>query len=171
MLNAIIGESSIDISKHELDKIKVSVIINTYNRYESLLLSIESVKQQTHKNIEIIVVNDKSTQKQYSALKHPEGIKWVDLEKSSREVCGFPSLGYTRNAGISHATGEYIAVLDDDDVWMPQKISKQLLSMIENGVDMSCTEGYIGDSYYNPQKNYPLYYGSYFKKFCKNFFP
>jgi glycosyltransferase involved in cell wall biosynthesis len=149
---------------------KVSAIINTFNRYKPLQKAIESVQNQTHSNIEIIVVNDKSTQKEYYQAKRPEGVIWIDAEKSSREVFGFPSLGYSRNIGIFHATGDYIAVLDDDDIWMPEKIATQLSAMIKRECKMSCTEGYMGDSSYNQNKRYPLYYKEYYSNFCRDFF-
>ncbi|MBB5394631.1 glycosyltransferase family 2 protein [Mucilaginibacter sp. AK015] len=170
MLAADIAVEDQKANGHQIRKIKVSVIINTYNRYKSLLRSIESVVGQTHKNIEIIVVDDRSTDRKYLKHKHTANIKWIVLDRSSREVCGFPCLGYTRNAGISHATGDYIAFLDDDDIWMPQKISVQLNEMMRHGVQMSCTEGFMGDSYFKPQRAYPLYYKTYYEKFCRNFF-
>jgi glycosyltransferase involved in cell wall biosynthesis len=151
-------------------KLKVSAIINTFNRYEPLQKAIESVKNQTHPNIEIIVVNDKSTQKQYSKAKRPDGVIWIDVEKSSREIFGFPSLGFTRNIGIKNATGDYIAVLDDDDIWMPEKIELQLSAMLKSGCKMSSTEGLMGNSFYDPNKNYPLYNKEFYAEFFRDFF-
>lgn len=155
----------------DTDSIKVSAIICTYNRYYSLLKSIASIQKQTHSNIEIIIVNDKSEEKKYYNYNRPHAsnIKWIDLSISSVEKFGFPSLGYTRNVGIAEAKGEYIAFLDDDDIWMPEKIKLQLEAVLENNSSMSCTEAYIGDSVYK-KKNYPLYYAEYYKEFCRTFF-
>jgi glycosyltransferase involved in cell wall biosynthesis len=149
---------------------KVSAIITTFNRYNSLQRSIESVKNQTYPNVEIIVVNDKSTQKQYYKNKRPEGVIWIDVEKSSREAIGFPSPGYSLNVGISRASGDYIAVLDDDDIWMPEKIAVQLSAMLKSRCKISSTEGYMGDSYYNSKKKYPLYHKEFYADYCKDFF-
>lgn len=153
----------------DISKIKVSAIINTHNRYEQFILAVNSVKKQTHENIEIIVVDDNSEDERYHSAR-PDGIKWIGLDKSSREIFGFPSLGYVRNIGISAAQGEYIALLDDDDVWLPDKIKLQLTTMIKKGFVISCTEGLMGDSMYNPNKKYPIYHAEFYENFCKSFF-
>ena len=101
---------------------KVSVIIPTYNRFNYLLNTIESIKQQTYKNIEIIVVNDCSTEKEYYLYdwnKHNIIIK--HLEKNSKNRFGYACAGFVRNKGIELATGKYIAFCDDDDIWFPKK--------------------------------------------------
>lgn len=155
----------------DINCIKVSAIITTYNRYPALMKAIESVKQQTHSNIEIIVVNDKSESEQYyDKVCDDINITWIDLEKSSREVLGFPSSGYVRNIGIAEAKGDYIAFLDDDDFWMPDKICIQLSAMVNEGWIMSCTEGYMGDSLYDERKKYPVYHAEYFQQYCDKFF-
>ena len=153
----------------DISSIKVSAIIITYNRYHALMNAIESVKRQTHRNIEIIVVNDKSDSEEYYSKAHND-VKWIDLERSSREACGFPSCGYVRNMGIAEAQGDYVAFLDDDDLWMPEKIRTQLSAMVKEGWVMSCTEGYMGDSFYDEKKKYPIYHAEHYEKYCERFF-
>lgn len=134
----------------------VSVIIPTYNRFHFLLNAIESVKNQTYKNIEIIVVNDKSTQSDYYTYNF-EGCTIIHLDKNSREIFGYPCAGYVRNRGIVKAKGKYVAFLDDDDVFLPHKIEIQINEMKEKNYIMSCTEGYWGQGVYDKNQKYPLY--------------
>ena len=135
---------------------KVSVIIPTYNRFKYLLNTIKSIQEQTYKNIEIIVINDKSTQQEYYTHDW-SGIVFINLEKGSRDVIGHPCAAYVRNQGISQATGDYIAFCDDDDIWLPTKIDTQLKAMKETNCRMSCTEGLYGEGPYNPSKNFLKY--------------
>ena len=101
---------------------KVSVIIATYNRYDSLLTAIESVKNQTYGNIELIVVNDASSDDRYYSLEE-NGFKLIHLEKNSKDLFGYPCAGYVRRIGIESATGDYISILDDDDLFFDVKLS------------------------------------------------
>ena len=87
---------------------KVSVIIPTYNRFKYLLNTIKSVKEQSYPNIEIIVVNDKSIQKEYYDYDwESNNIKMIHLEKNSKEIFGYPCAGYVRNKGIELSSGKY----------------------------------------------------------------
>lgn len=141
-----------------LNDILVSVIIPTFNRYEFLMVAIDSVKKQTHKNIEIIVINDKSTDEQYNNILDDKLIL-INLETNSKSVVGKPCAGYVRNFGLKIARGEYIAFLDDDDYWFPEKIETQLKAMIKNNTMMACSDGYKGIGMYNKSKfnEYKLY--------------
>ena len=78
---------------------KVSVIIPSYNRFKCLLDAIESVKKQTHSNIEIIIINDNSIEQSYYTYNF-EGCKVIHLQKNSKEVFGYVSVNYVRNQGI-----------------------------------------------------------------------
>ena len=134
---------------------KVSVIIPSYNRFEELLNAITSIKKQTYKNIEIIVVNDKSSQKEYYNYDWAkENIKIIHLNKNTRSIFGYPCAGYVRNLGIKIADGKYIAFCDDDDIWFPKKIEIQLEAMKKTGCKMSSTDGLIGIGKYNSKKSY-----------------
>jgi teichuronic acid biosynthesis glycosyltransferase TuaG len=141
---------------------KVSVIIPTYNRFKYLINAIDSVKNQTHKSIEIIIINDCSTEKEYYEYDFKE-IKIIHLPKNSFSIIGYPCPAYVRNEGIKIATGKYIAFLDDDDIWFPNKLELQINAMIKENVKMSCTDGLIGNGIYeknviyckyNAEKNY-----------------
>jgi glycosyltransferase involved in cell wall biosynthesis len=135
---------------------KVSVIISTYNRFIYLMNCIKSIQNQTYKNIEIIVVNDCSTDKQYYDYDWND-IKIIHLTKNSKNIFGYVSCGYVRNQGIAIATGKYIAFCDDDDIWFPNKIDLQLDAIKTTNCKMSSTEGLIGHGVYDPTKIYSKY--------------
>ena len=101
------------------DNIKVSVIIPTFNSGAYLNEAINSVLNQTYSPIEIIVVNDGSTDSTDNILREYLN----DIKYLSQENLGPAS---ARNLGIKHAKGEYIAFLDADDIWLPEKIEKQV---------------------------------------------
>ena len=143
----------------------VSVVIASYNRFGYLLNAIKSVQEQTYKNIEIIVVNDCSFQKEYVDYKFADNITVLHREVNSRREFGYANLGHVRNQGMKIATGKYIAILDDDDYWLPTKIEKQLEEMEKNDCGFSCTKALIdekgwrgeGGSYDITKKYHPIY--------------
>ena len=137
----------------------VSVIIPTYNRFKYLLNAINSVKNQTYENIELIVVNDCSTQKEYYEFNWKEyGVTMIHLKQNSKAKFGFTCAGYVRNKGIVETKGKYIAFCDDDDIWFPYKIELQLIAMKESECKMSSTDGFKGKGVYNSSKNYDIIY-------------
>jgi teichuronic acid biosynthesis glycosyltransferase TuaG len=138
-----------------MDMALVSVIIPTYNRFKYLLNTINSVKKQTYKNIEIIVVNDNSIQKEYYEYDWKKNnIIIKHLENNSKSIFGYPCAGYVRNKGIEISSGKYIAFCDDDDIWFSKKIETQLKRMKETGCKMSSTEGLGGNGIYDIKKKY-----------------
>lgn len=102
----------------------VSVIIPTYNRAAFVAKAVESVLNQTYKRMEIIVVDDGSTDNTYEALKRYEGrIRYIYQQRSERSRA--------RNRGFRHSRGDYIAFLDSDDLWLPTKIKRQVRIFLE----------------------------------------
>lgn len=99
---------------------KVSAIITTHNRINLLKRAIDSVLSQTYDNIECIVVSDASCDgtDEY-CLTLP--VKFIAIPKEESK-----GGNYARNQGIKAAQGEYVAFLDDDDYWKPEKIAKQV---------------------------------------------
>jgi hypothetical protein len=96
----------------------VSVIIPTYNRLEFLKQAIHSVESQTYPRIELIIIDDGSTdgtRSYISSLKH---------QAHSISHSGKP--GHVRNKGMEYAHGVYIAFLDSDDLWKEEKVKKQM---------------------------------------------
>jgi len=141
----------------------VSVIIATYNRFPYLLNAINSVKSQTYKNIEIIVVNDNSSEEAYYTFdfkkRFGDNFYIVHLPRNSKDIYGFPVPGgHQRNIGMNLAKGKFIAFLDDDDIFLPSKIEKQIIAMKKTACLISCTEGYIGNGVYDADKKYNIYH-------------
>lgn len=103
----------------------VSVIIPLYNRENTIQRAIDSVLNQTYTNIEILVVDDGSTDKSVQMLD-----KYRDDERV-KVFCQETNKGANaaRNRGIRESVGEYIAFHDSDDEWLPDKLEKQLRTM------------------------------------------
>lgn len=97
----------------------VSVIIPTYNRADLVVQAVESVVNQTYKKIEIVVVDDGSTDNTCEVVKkYQDKIKYIYQERSERSKA--------RNRGFGCSRGDYVAFLDSDDLWLPTKIEKQV---------------------------------------------
>lgn len=144
---------------------KVSVVIPTFNRFNYLLNTIKSVKSQTFENIEIIVVNDCSSEKEYYEYNWEENnIHIIHLPENTKKKFGYACASYVRNKGIENSNGEYIAFCDDDDIWFPNKLELQIHAMKENNCKMSSTEGLIGAGPYDKNRKYKKYNSEYFFK-------
>jgi len=107
---------------------RVSVVIPTFNRATLVERAIDSVLGQTHSAFEIIVVDDGSTDNTSATLRNKYSDKLVVFQQSNRGVSA------ARNVGIAHATGNWIALLDSDDEWLPSKLAQQL-ALIKNHTD------------------------------------
>lgn len=137
---------------------KVSVVIPTFNRFKFLLNTIKSIKEQTYTDIEIIVVNDCSTEPEYYQYDWKENnISIIHLQENTRNTFGFACAGFVRNKGIEISSGKYIGFCDDDDIWLPTKIELQLKAMKETGCKMSSTDGLIGIGAYDSTQTYNRY--------------
>lgn len=113
----------------------VSIIMPSYNTGRFIAETIESVLAQTYENWEIILVDDCSTDNTDEAvapfLCDPR-IKYIKNEKNS-------GAAVSRNRALREATGKWIAFLDSDDLWSPDKLEKQISFMEENGYHFSYT--------------------------------
>lgn len=97
---------------------KVSVIIPTYNRASLLELAIQSVLEQTFRDFELIIVDDASTDDTSSVvLKYQERIRHFRHQKNNGRATA-------RNKGLEMARGEYVAWLDSDDLWKPDRLER-----------------------------------------------
>jgi len=117
----------------------VSIIIPVFNCEKYIGDAINSVLKQTYQNIEIVVVDDASTDSTLSVIKnlfHDNRIKLISLDSRS----GGPAR--PRNIGIKECCGYYVALLDADDVWHPRKIELQINELIENNA-LFCSTGMI----------------------------
>ena len=108
----------------------VSVVIPTYNRGWALGEAIESVLAQEDANFELIVVNDGSTDDTQDILAGYEGI--TVLVQSNQGVSA------ARNNGVNCSRGAFVAFLDSDDLWLPQKLSTQVVFFQKNPEALIC---------------------------------
>lgn len=106
-----------------MEKVKISIIIPTYNRSELLVRAVESVLSQAFEDFELIIVDDGSTDNTremvQKLVKKDSRIKYIYQENSG-------GAAKPKNVGIKSSQGDYIAILDSDDEWLPQKLEKQL---------------------------------------------
>lgn len=122
----------------------ISCVIPMYNSSKTILRALESIKNQTYQGeFQIIVVDDGSYDDSVSLVedfKNRNFDLWIDLLK--KENGGVSS---TRNLGMKHAQGEYVAFLDSDDEWLKEKMELQLEVMISHPYIylLGCTYGII----------------------------
>lgn len=106
----------------------VSVITPVYNGENWISECIKSVQNQTYKNWEMIIVDDCSTDSTRKVIQKALFDERIRLYTNSENK----GVSFSRNIAISNAKGRYIAFLDADDVWLPQKIERQLSFMKDN---------------------------------------
>ncbi|BCY27248.1 glycosyltransferase family 2 protein [Flavobacterium okayamense] len=117
-----------------MEKPLVSVIIPTYNRAHFLRLTLESIASQTYQNFEVHVIDDGSPNDEAQHVCEDfEKVTYYKIENS-----GGPAK--PRNLGIKNAKGKYFAFVDDDDIWLPTKLEKQV-AILENNEDFGLVHG------------------------------
>jgi glycosyltransferase involved in cell wall biosynthesis len=111
----------------------ISIILPTFNRSRYLPLALDSILAQTYRDLEVIVVDDGSTDDTEQVVMPYSGqIKYIYQENQGR--------GAARNVGLQYATGEYIAFLDSDDLWHPDKLERQV-PVLEANADSAFVHG------------------------------
>ncbi len=114
----------------------ISIVMPVYNSERFLSEAIESVQRQTYKNWELILADDASTDNSAGIIKafseNDSRIKHILLRENK-------GAGYTRNRAVKEAGGVYIAFLDSDDRWLPEKLERQYRFMRDNQILFSCT--------------------------------
>ena len=124
----------------------ISIITPNYNCLKYISETIESVLAQTYQNWEMIIIDDCSNDGSYElALEYAEKEKRI---KVFRMECN-SGAALCRNKAIELSTGQYLAFLDSDDIWIPEKLEKQMQFMQENDCDFSFTERELIDEYGN----------------------
>jgi teichuronic acid biosynthesis glycosyltransferase TuaG len=121
--------------------IEVSVVIPCYNAEDCIRKCIESVLAQTFENFEILAIDDASLDGTISSLRSfdDKRLRIIELGENS----GSPTV--PRNIGIQKAQGAYIAFLDCDDFWHPDKLCNQLAYMKKNAYKLSCTDYIVSE--------------------------
>jgi glycosyltransferase involved in cell wall biosynthesis len=121
------------VMPREVGQPLVSAIVPTHNRAALVVRAVQSIMAQTYRNLEIIVVDDASTDDTRTAIERlgDTRIRYVrhDTNKGGSAA---------RNTGIRHARGTYIAFLDDDDEWEPRKTEEQVAALQHHDVVL-CT--------------------------------
>lgn len=112
----------------------ISVVMPTYNRAKTINRAIDSVLNQTYKDIEFIIVDDASTDNTEAIVKgyNDKRIKYIKLEENK-------GANYARNIGIENARYDYIAFHDSDDEWYLNKLEKQLKFLKDTNSDITFT--------------------------------
>ena len=122
-----------------MEKIKVSVILPVYQVEQYLGICVESVINQSYQNLEIILVDDGSTDK--------SGEICDEFASRDKRICVIhkanEGVSTARNVGIKHATGDYICFADSDDILEKDYVSYLLEMALDNGVDVAVTTDFF----------------------------
>ena len=125
---------------------KVSVIVPIYNEEKNLKRCIESLINQTYKNLEIILINDGSTDNSKEIIDSYKDKRIVAIHKKNTGI------GDTRNTGIAKSTGDYIMFVDSDDYIELNYVEVLLKSLNENKADLAISNYYLD----TPNKTYEI---------------
>ena len=115
-------------SKSRFEAVKVSVVMPTYNRQHMIGRAVQSVISQSHKNWELLIIDDGSTDETAEVIKtflQDKRIKFIKQQHLG--------LSAARNSGVERASGEIIAYLDTDNVWRPNFLRNMIVFMISEG--------------------------------------
>lgn len=109
----------------------ITVVIPTFNRENTIKRCIKSVLNQTYNDIEVIVVDDNSTDNTFKIISQMADNR-IRYHRNKKNVGACAS----RNLGISMAKGDYIAFQDSDDEWLPEKLKKQISYLLNQNCDL-----------------------------------
>ncbi|MCR5769977.1 MAG: glycosyltransferase [Butyrivibrio sp.] len=137
-------------NRQQVDK-RVSIIVPVHNASDYIADTIRMVEEQTYTNWELILVDDASTDNSIETITgaiessslSQEHFVLVLKDKNEKAAAA-------RNTGLDNATGRYIAFLDADDVWLPQKLEKELEFMEKEGASFVFMSYEFGDENANP---------------------
>jgi len=128
----------------------VSAIITTFERVELLKRAVKSVLSQSFTQLEIIIVDDASSNNDASTMVNDLNDDRIRLIKHDVNK----GVSAARNTGIKHARGDYVAFLDDDDIWLEGKVKQQLKVINDTGARAVLTAYYVvkNNEYFYVQK-------------------
>lgn len=125
----------------------ISIIMAAYNAEKTIEQAINSVLSQTYTNFELLVVNDCSTDRTAELVKSiaakDSRVRLISNVKNS-------GVSYTRKHGLEEAKGDWIAILDSDDAWEPEKLEKQIVLQRRTNADLLFTGSAFMDSEGHP---------------------
>jgi len=117
---------------------RVSFLIATYNRVDFLVYCIESILSQSYKNIEVIVADDCSTDSTERIIKEKYGNRVIYHKNDSNR-----GVAFTRNVALTYASGDYIGLLDSDDILLTPLFLEIALNILETyNADVFCCDNY-----------------------------
>lgn len=121
----------------------VSVIVPAHNASKYIVETIESVLSQSFADLELIVVDDGSTDNQFDLI-FPFCVRDVRVRYIYQKNGGVSA---SRNSGFTHSSGKYIAFLDADDVWLPNNLSSKLDKFQQGNFGLVHSDGYLMDEH------------------------
>lgn len=146
-------------------EIEISVIMPAYNCERFVKEAVESVLVQTYTNIELIIIDDCSTDRTYKILQDLAEVDGrIKLYKNEQNV----GVARTRNFGIEHAKGRTIALLDSDDVWEPDKLELQYQLYQQGNRIVYCSYDFIDDQGQKIKKPFIVPKSTNFEKMLTN---
>ena len=137
----------------------LSIIVSTYKRYDFLEKTLDSLRGQTYRDIEILVVSDGKDSQSESVVNATSDSR---VRYLFTPHAGFPAV--PRNGGLRHAQGQWLAFCDDDDLWHPEKVSRQLPVLLD-GQYSFCTSDYDYIDQYDQPLKVTNHYEPYFGRF------
>jgi teichuronic acid biosynthesis glycosyltransferase TuaG len=105
----------------------VSVVVTTYNRKEFLAETLNSILNQTFQDFELIVVDNFSNYDFFAFIDEFDNNKIIPFQNQNNAI-----IAINRNFGIQKAKGKFVAFCDDDDIWLPEKLEKQITLITNN---------------------------------------
>lgn len=117
----------------------VSAIVTTYDRPTYLRRALESIEAQTYDDIELVVVDDHSPTSAADVVAEVDNDRFTDVTFRRHEAN--QGANAARNTAMAVATGEFVAFLDDDDQWLPEKVETQLAAFRECGPEVGIVYG------------------------------
>lgn len=147
-------------------KTLVSIIMPCYNAERYIAQSIESVLAQTYDNWELLITDDASTDKSVEIIsKYSKNDERINVLVPDEHQ----GIARTRNMSISRARGRFVAFLDSDDIWYPEKLEKQIKFMLENDIAFTYSSYEVIDAQGNSKNRIVKDAGVMsYKKYLKN---
>ncbi|NUW03023.1 glycosyltransferase family 2 protein [Streptomyces sp. CAI 127] len=124
----------------------VSVVMPVYNSVATLGAAVRSVLTQTHGDVELLITDDQSTDGSMDLLREIAAQDERVMPESAPDRGG---AGRARNLAIERARGDYVAFLDSDDMWLPEKMEKQLAFAAEGDAPLTFTSYFKMDANYD----------------------
>lgn len=125
-----------EIFKIDQDSKKVSIIVPSYNSANTIVQTVKSILSQTHRDFEILIIDDGSEDSSAQVLAELEAKNSEIKVLYHRENLGVST---ARNTGVINSTGRFVAFCDSDDLWYPSKLTKQITHMLKMNCAISFT--------------------------------